>query len=57
MKIKEPLLKIKTGNNLIWNKNNSLQLPSVNLKILSSDLHHSYFQIFIWKINDQNRQN
>ena len=30
-----------------------MQMPSVFMKILVSELHHSYFQILIWKINDK----
>ena len=44
---------IKANNNLIWKKDESLQLPSVHMKILASELHHSYFQILLWKINDK----
>lgn len=28
-------------------------MPSIGIKTLVSELHHSYFQIIIWKINDK----
>ena len=28
-------------------------MPSVTMKILASEIHHSYFQILLWKINDK----
>lgn len=28
-------------------------MPSIGIKTLASELHHSYFQILIWKVDDK----
>ena len=48
-----PVKYIKANHNLVWKKEDMLQMPSVYMKILVSELHHSYFQILLWKINDK----
>lgn len=53
LKEKNPVKCIKANHNLVWKKEDELQMPSVFMKILVSELHHSYFQILIWKINDK----
>lgn len=31
-----------------------MQLPSLIMNILASDLHHACFKILIWKLNEKN---
>ena len=53
MKPLYPIKFIKPNHNLVWKKEDMLQMPSVFMKILLSQLHHSYFQILIWKMDDK----
>ena len=44
---------IEEGKNIAWIKEDNLFMPSVSLKILVSEIYHSYFQILFWKVNEK----
>jgi hypothetical protein len=43
-----PTKKIDVGRNLTWSQDGGT-LPSLETKVLASDLHNTYLQVLIWK--------
>lgn len=48
---------VLSKKNLTWSKEACEIMPSIGIKTLVSELHHSYFQILIWKNNDKKVSN